>query len=115
LEHSELLGGPTVVESRDSETDEVIRLTVSPARVEIVEPTSIVLSMRRPEKWNWDATSAAQIMSSACHFHFFFTSRESGERWVAKRPDTFLLSLDEVSYFVKRFNGHMFGTELTRR
>ena len=115
LEHPELLGGPTAVESRDPETDQVIRLTVSPACIEAVEPTGVVVSMRRPEKWDWDATSAAQIMSSACHFHFFFASRESGERWVAKRPDTFLLSLEEVFEFVKCFNRHLFGTELARR
>jgi len=115
LEHPELLGGPTAVESRDPETDQVIRLTVSPAGVGDVEPTGVVVSMRRPEKWDWDATSAAQIMSSACHFHFFFASRESGERWVAKHPDTFLLSLEEVFEFVKCFNRHLFGTELARR
>jgi hypothetical protein len=115
LEHPELLGGPTAVESRDPETDEVIRLTVSPACVEALEPTGVVVSMRRPEKWNWDAKSAAQIMASACHFHFFFASRDSGERWVAKCSDTFLLSLDEVFEFVKRFNWHLFGTELARR
>jgi alkylmercury lyase len=114
LEHPELLGGPTAVESKDPETDQVIRLTVSPARVEAVEPKGVVVSMRRREKWDWDARSALQIMSSICHFQFFFASRESGERWVSNHADTSLLSLDEVFEFVKRFNWHLFGTELAR-
>lgn len=113
LEHPELLGETAEIESRDPETDQLVRLTVSPARIEAVEPTGVVLSMRRPQ--TWDVTSAARIMASGCHFQFFFASRESGERWVAKHPGTFLLSLDEVFAFMKRFNQHMFGTELARR
>jgi len=113
LEYAELLGAPTAIESRDPEAGQVIRLTMSPARVEAVEPTGVVGSLRRPEVW--DATSAARIMTSACHFHFFFASRESGERWVASHPETFLLSLDEVFAFVRRIDRHMFGTELARR
>lgn len=113
LEHPELLGETAEIESRDPETGQLVHLTVSPARVEAVEPTGVVVSWRRPEAW--DATSAAQIIASSCHFQFFFASRESGERWVAKHPETFLLSLDEVFAFMKRFNRHMFGTELARR
>lgn len=113
LEHPELLGAPVEIESRDPETGEVVRLTVSPARVEAVEPTGVVVSMRRPE--TWEVSSAGRIMASACHFHFFFASPESGERWVARHPETFLLSLDETFAFIKRFNRHMFGTELARR
>lgn len=113
LEHPELLGESAEIESRDPETGQLVHLTVSPARVEAVEPTSVVVSWRRSE--TWDATSAARIIASGCHFQFFFASRESGERWVAKHPETFLLSLDEVFAFMKRFNRHMFGTELARR
>jgi alkylmercury lyase len=113
LEHPELLGDTAKVESRDRETGQLIRLTVSPARVEAAEPKGIVVSMRRPE--TWDATSDAGVMASACHFHFFFATRESGERWIVKHPGTFLLSLDEVYAFIKRCNRHMFGAELARR
>jgi alkylmercury lyase len=113
LAYAELLGAPTAIESRDPEAGQVIRLTVSPARVEAVEPTGVVGSLRRPEVW--DTTSAARIMTSACHFQFFFASRESGERWVASHPETFLLSLDEVFAFVRRIARHMFGGELARR
>lgn len=48
FEHPELLGHTAEIESRDPETGQLIRLTVSPARIEAVEPTSVVVSMRRP-------------------------------------------------------------------
>lgn len=112
LEHPELLGETAEIVSKDPETGQDVRLTVSPDRIEAVEPTSVVVSIRRPE--TWDSTSAARIMASGCHYHFFFASRDSGERWVAKNPKAFLMGLDEVFAFMKRFNHHTFGTELRR-
>ena len=113
LEHPELLGKTAEIESRDPETGQFVRLMVSPDRIETVDPAGVVVSMSRPKRW--DVTAADRIITSACHFHFFFASRDSGERWVAKHPETFLLSLDEMFTFMKRFNQYMFGTELTRR
>jgi alkylmercury lyase len=113
LEHPELLGETAEIESRDPETGQSVHLVVSPTRMETVEPTGVVLSMRRPE--TWDVTSAARIIASGCHFQFFFASRESGERWVAKHPETFLVPLEEVYAFMRRFNQHMLGSELARR
>ena len=85
---------------------------MSPDRIEAVEPADVVASIRRPEAC--DATSAARIMATACHFNFFFASRESGESWVAKHPETFLQSLDAVYAFIRRVNAHLFGAELAR-
>lgn len=113
LEYAQLLGDTTEVETRDPESGQLIRLTVSPVRIETSEPTEVTVSIRRPEKWN--ATSSASIIASACHFHFFFASPESGQRWVAKHPETFLLPIDEVFVFIKRINRHMFGAELAQR
>ncbi|WP_159587664.1 organomercurial lyase [Chelativorans xinjiangense] len=113
LAYAELLGETAEIETRDPETGQLVRLTMSPARIEAVEPTDILVSWRRSDLW--EATSAVQIIATACHFHFFFASRESGERWVAKHPETSLLSLDTVFAFIERLNRHMFGTELERR
>lgn len=113
LEHPQLLGQTAEIESRDPETGQLVHLTVSPDRIETVDPADIVVSMSRPKRW--DLTAADRIITSACHFHFFFASRDSGERWVAKHPETFLLSLEEMFAFMKRFNQYMFGTELARR
>jgi alkylmercury lyase len=112
LLYPELLRATAVVETRDPETGELVRLTVSPDQIEAMEPTEVVSSIRRPEAW--DATSAARIMATACHFNFFFASRESGERWVEKQPETILQSLDAVYAFIKRVNAHLFGAELAR-
>lgn len=113
LEHPELLRQTAEIVSKDPETGQDVRLTVSPDRIEAVEPTSVVVSIRRPE--TWDSTSAARIMASGCQYHFFFASRDSGERWLARNPRTFLMTLDEAFAFMKRFNRHMFGAELARR
>ncbi len=113
FEHPELLGGTAAIESRDPETDELVRLTVSATRIEAAEPKGIMVSMVRPQ--TWDVTSAARIMASACHFIFFFASHTSGERWQAKHPETVLLSLDEAFALAKRSNAHLFGAELARR
>lgn len=108
-----LLGETAEIETRDPQTDELICLSVSPTRVEAVQPSGIVASMVRPDMWN--LTSAAQVRTSACHFMFFFASRASGERWQAMHPRTVLLSLDEAFAFGKRSNAHRFGAELARR
>jgi alkylmercury lyase len=112
LLYPELFRASIAIETRDPETGELVRLTVSPDRIESVAPTNVVVSIRRPEAW--DATSAGRVMATACHFHFFFASRESGEHWVAKHPETFLQSLAEVYAFMKRINAHLFGAELAQ-
>lgn len=108
----ELLSETAEIASRDPETSQLIRLRVSPAGVETVEPGGIVLSMGRPD--TWDVTSAARVMATACHFIFFFASRASWERWQAKHPETVLLALDEAFALAKRQNAHLFGAELAR-
>lgn len=112
LAYPELLRATATIETRDPETGELVRLTVSPDRIESVEPMDAVSSIRSPEAW--DATSAARIIATACHFNFFFASREAGERWVAKHPETSIRSLEEVYAFIKRLNVHLFGAELAR-
>jgi alkylmercury lyase len=109
----ELLDETAEVESRDPEGGELIRLTISPARVEAVDPEGVVVSMMRPD--TPDFTSAARIMATACHFIFFFGSWAAGERWVARHPGTWLLSLNEAFEFGKRFNARLFATELGRQ
>ncbi|BCH32500.1 hypothetical protein MesoLjLc_44300 [Mesorhizobium sp. L-8-10] len=112
LLYPELLRGTVAVETRDPETGALVRLTVSLDRIEAVEPKDVAVSIRRPEAW--DATSAARIMATACHFNFFFASRESGKRWVAKHPETILQPLDAIYAFMKRINTHLFNAELAR-
>ncbi|MBL8580276.1 MAG: hypothetical protein JNK47_24020 [Mesorhizobium sp.] len=111
----ELLGETVEIESHDPESNELIRLTVSPDRIISREPAHVVVSMGRPDAW--DQSSAARIIATACHHIFFFVSRASGERWQAKHaePATLLLPLDVGFDFGKRSNAHLFQAELARR
>ena len=110
----EILGRSARVTSPDPENREVVRLVVTPDGIESVVPAEAVVSFIQPEAKVFD-TSAANVMVKFCHFVFFFASRSSGERWIAKRPDTFLYSLDEAFALAKRLNARNFGGELTRR
>jgi alkylmercury lyase len=87
---------PARVVSPDPESGELVRLVVTPDRIESVEPAGAVVSFIVPDSQAF-GSSAANVIVKFCHFIFFFSSRTSGERWVAKHPDTFLCSLDDAS------------------
>lgn len=110
----EILGKEARVTSPDPENGELIRLVVSPDGIEFVEPKDAVVSFLLPDAHDFD-TSAANVMAKFCHFVFFFTSRSSGERWIAKHPGTFLYSPEEAFALAKRLNARNFGQELTQR
>ncbi|MGH7074680.1 MAG: organomercurial lyase, partial [Stellaceae bacterium] len=72
----ELLGETAEIESRDPETRQSIHLTVSPARIETVEPVATVVIAVRAE--GRDLSTVERLMASFCHHIFFFASRQSG-------------------------------------
>ena len=109
----ELLGETANVESADPESGELVELTISPDGIEFVAPQGVVVSFNSPEAW--ELTSAERVITTACHHIFFFTSRSSGERWVAKHRNTVLLSLEDAFAIGKLQNAHLFGEELVRR
>lgn len=110
----EILGRPARVTSRDPETGESVRLVVTPDRVESVVPDGAVVSFIQLDSEVF-RTSAANVIANFCHFVFFFASRSSGERWIAKHPGTFLYALDEAFILGKRLNARNFGPELVRQ
>lgn len=105
----ELLGESATIESRDPESGQLVRLTVTPDGVGVSEPDGIAVSMMPPQAW--DIFSAERIMASACHFIFFFASPASGKRWQAAHPETALLTLDESVMLAKRQNAWLFGSQ----
>ncbi|HEV2545718.1 MAG TPA: organomercurial lyase [Stellaceae bacterium] len=107
----EILGRPARVTSPDPENRELVRLTVTPDRIESVEPGDAVISFTRLDAEAF-GTSATNIMASFCHYIFFFASRASGERWTAKHTGTFLCTLDDAFALAKRLNAANFGTAL---
>jgi len=110
----EILGRPARITSRDPESGEFVRLVVTPDRIESAEPPDAVVSFVLPDAEAF-GTSAANVMAKFCHFIFFFSSRRSGECWVAKHPGTFLYSLDAAFGLAKQLNARNFGPELARR
>lgn len=86
------------IESKDPVSGEPIRLTVTPHGVTDLEPTSTRMSMLIPE-----GPFDHDVVQSFCHFVHFFAAEDSGQRWVADHPGTFLLSIDEAVEVANRF------------
>ena len=102
-----LLGKPGRVESRDPQTGETVSLTVTPDGVEDLSPNGAVVSFLMPdEPWDHD------VIQGFCHYVLFFASRESGERWVAEHPGTFLVSVDDAFEVGRRTNERQFARAL---
>lgn len=110
----EILGRPARVASPDPESGELVRLVVTPDRIEFAEPDETLVSFIMPDAQAF-GSSAVNVMAKFCHFIFFFASRLSGERWIARHPGTFLYSLEEAFALAKRHNARNFGLELARR
>jgi len=108
-----ILGRSARVTSPDPETREIVRLVVTPDRIESVVPDGTVVSFIRLDAEIF-RTSAANVMANFCHFVYFFASRSSGERWIAKHPGTFLYTLEQAFILAKRLNAKNFGLELER-
>jgi alkylmercury lyase len=109
----QLLGAAARVESHDPQTGDIVHLDVSPEIVASPHPATAVMSFLAADASAF-RESAATVMSSFCHFIFLFASRESGDRWVARHPGTFLYSIDEAATLARRLNAKTFGHELAR-
>src|SRR6202035_5472690 len=79
------------VESLCEASGEPVRLSVYPKRIESVDPDSVCISFLTPDSSRFQQ----DIVQSFCHYIHFFRSPKDGEAWIAKRPGTFILSLDE--------------------
>ena len=101
----ELLGKTARIESRCPQTKASIGLTVTPDGVRDVEPASAVMSFGLPEA----EKIRTNVIANFCHYVFYLSSAESGERWVRKQPGLFVLSLDEAFEVGKRWSGSVFG------
>jgi alkylmercury lyase len=90
-----MLQQTATIESPSPVTHHMIRLRVSPDRVEEVDPTRAVVSyvVVDPNRENMGSVQA--IWSAFCtHIHFFATWEE-GEQWASGRNDIVLLTVEE--------------------
>lgn len=96
----ELLGATVKITSRCAETDTEIKLTLSPSGVESMQPKDVVISFLTPDIEQIKQNVAAHF----CHFVHFFRSCEAGEQWVAKHPDTFIISIETALAVGRKMN-----------
>lgn len=104
----QLLGKSARVESICEASGKPVRLSISPNRVESVDPGSVCISFLTPDGSRFQR----DIVQNFCHCIHFFRSREDGEGWIAKRPGTFILSLDAATELARRKNQFQFGSLL---
>ncbi|HZP94626.1 MAG TPA: alkylmercury lyase MerB [Burkholderiales bacterium] len=95
-----LLDATANIASRCAQTGEPVRLTVSPGRIESVDPASVVVSFLEPD----ESELRENVTKSFCHFVHFFRDHEAGKRWVARHPGMFLLTLEEAFDIGRRVN-----------
>src|SRR6266446_9182878 len=77
---------PARVESKDPVTGEPITMTVTPQGIKDLSPATAAVSFTAPDRpFDFD------VIESFCNFVLNFGSRESAERWAAKREGIVLL------------------------
>lgn len=98
-----LLGATARVSSQCPTTGQPVRLTVSPDGVIDVEPGAAVTSMLTPDKPFDD-----EVRQSFCHFIHLFSSPDAAERWTARHPGTFHLTVADAFQVARRANAAVF-------
>jgi alkylmercury lyase len=89
-----LLGGDIEVRSTCPTTGESISLTVGSDGARDIEPAEAVISFLLPEAPLYEQATTETI-TRFCHFVHFFRSPEAAEKWTARNPGTFVLSVEE--------------------
>ena len=96
----QLLGQTAEVDSTGPNASDRIRLTVTPERVERVEPVDAHMSFLLPDA----AGVQKDVVTTFCHFVHFFPSHQRAESWTARHPGTFMLSIDDAHALARRKN-----------
>ena len=91
-----LLGQPASIESDSPASGTTIRLTVSPQRVEAVDPASAVVSMVVVGPDAADMSSVEAIWGTFCRHIFFFAAQQEAEAWAAGRDNRDLIDIVSV-------------------
>ena len=84
------------VQSHCPATKKVIRVTITPDKVEHYDPAAAVLSMVIPKTTGRGLQSAEETWMTFCHFVHYFSSREAVTAWFAGNDvDLMVLSIEE--------------------
>ncbi|MGH2585221.1 MAG: organomercurial lyase [Dehalococcoidia bacterium] len=104
-----LLEQTATVESTSPVSGETVRLTVSPQRVERVDPPDAVVSIVIADANAANVSSVDAIWGTYCHHIFFFASRGEAEQWAAGRDDIAILSVQEGFDVSRRIAARILG------
>ncbi len=84
-----LLGQPASIESPCRGTGDPVRIEVTPAGIEVVEPPSTVVSIVA-------ARDLTNIRSVGCNNTHFFSSSDAVSRWLERHPETSILPVADA-------------------
>jgi len=103
----QLLGGSAEIESAGP-AEGIVRLTVTPERLEQVEPADAQMSFLVPDC----AGVQKDVVTTFCHFIHFFPSRPAGESWSSHHAGTFLLQVHEAHVVARLKNEAQYSQAL---
>jgi len=93
-----VIGKPAQIISKDPVTGKMIQVSITPDRVEEVQPESAVVSVVGA-----GGDMRAGPKSSRCTHMLFFESQDSAEQWMQSRTGVSILRVEEVFELVKEF------------
>lgn len=95
--------GRAEVATTDPVSGDPITYTVDVDGVVDPDPGHVVSFLAPTDRWDED------VLGSFCHHVLHFSSRETGERWVGERPETFLLPIDAAAELGRRHAARIAG------
>jgi len=105
----QLLGDSAEIESA-SPGGGIVRLRVTPEKVERVEPLDAQMSVLLPDR----AGVQKDVVTAFCYFVHFFPSRQAGQSWGAQHAGTFLLSIHEAHILARLKNEAQYSEVLVK-
>jgi alkylmercury lyase len=93
-----VIGRPVQIVSQDPVTGEAVRMTITPAGVENVQPESTVVSVVGAEM---DMRAGPE--GPRCTQMLFFGSKDSAKQWLQNRVGVSILTVEEVFEIASRF------------
>ncbi len=111
-----LLNATADVESPCGMTKEPVRFTASSDGVKELDSRDAVMSVLIPdvEDRGFTESCCKDVISSFCHFVYFFKSHETGLGWVNTRKENYaLLSIKKAFELGRQFNDYTHGDVLS--
>ena len=91
-----MLDQTMTIESKSPVSRQIVRLTISPQKVEEFEPAGAVLSFVVVEPEEANMNSVESIWNTFCHHISFFASRKEAKQWADGRRDIEILPVEQA-------------------